>query len=242
MWKEFHCPVVVEFKKVISISCRVLTLQMTAGKCAVIISICQPLRGGNMIRRFGLLILCGLLLIGLNAKAFGDDTTGDTDMAKKKKTTTAKVTKNPRVKIETTQGDITIELFSDVKATTKNFVDLVNAGFYNGLIFHRYEPGFVIQGGDPTGTGMGGSDKAIPLEITKHLHVKGAVGMARSQDPNSASCQFYFCLADAHFLDGNYCVFGQVVDGMDNVLKLRKDDKMIKVTLLTNGTKKIGGK
>jgi cyclophilin family peptidyl-prolyl cis-trans isomerase len=195
-----------------------------------------------MIRKFGLLILCGLLLTSSTARVFGDDITGDTDMAKKKKTIKTKVSKNPRVRIETTQGDITIELFSDVKVTTKNFVDLVNAGFYNGLIFHRYEPGFVIQGGDPTGTGMGGSDKTIPLEITKHLHVKGAVGMARSQDPNSASCQFYFCLADAHFLDGNYCVFGQVVDGMDNVLKLRKDDKMIKVTLLTDSAKKTSGK
>jgi peptidyl-prolyl cis-trans isomerase B (cyclophilin B) len=153
---------------------------------------------------------------------------------KKKKVKPAgkKVRANPKVHFETTQGSFTAEIFSDVKAHAENFIHLVSSDFYSGLIFHRYEPNFVIQGGDPTGTGMGGSDKKIPLEITSHQHSKGALGMARSQDPNSASCQFYVCLADAHFLDKGYTVFGQIVDGMDNVLKLRKDDKMIKVTLV----------
>lgn len=168
-----------------------------------------------MIRKFFLIFLCGLIF----ASAKGET------MAKKKKT-------NPKVLIETTQGNITVEVFPDVKVTTQNFLDLVSAGFYNGLTFHRYVPGFVIQGGDPTGTGSGGSSKTIPLEITNHKHDKGALGMARSQDPDSASSQFYICLADAHQLDGNYCVFGRVVKGMDNVLKLRQGDKMIKVTLL----------
>ncbi|HVZ80272.1 MAG TPA: peptidylprolyl isomerase [bacterium] len=139
---------------------------------------------------------------------------------------------NPKVLFETTQGNFKAELFSDVPITTQNFADLVSKGFYNGLTFHRYEPNFVIQGGDPLGTGMGGSGKTIPLEITAHQHVAGALGMARSQDPNSASSQFYVCLADAHFLDNNYAVFGQVIEGMDTVLKLRKSDKMLKVTLL----------
>ena len=146
---------------------------------------------------------------------------------------------NPQVKFETTQGTFTVELFTDVPITTKNFTDLVARGFYDGLVFHRYVPNFVIQGGDPNGTGMGGSGKTISLEITKHQHVKGALGMARSQDPNSASSQFYICLADVHNLDGSYCVFGQVIDGMDTVLKLRKGDKMTKVTLVTkDGTSK----
>jgi peptidyl-prolyl cis-trans isomerase B (cyclophilin B) len=153
---------------------------------------------------------------------------------KKKKVKSAgkKSSANPKVHFETTQGNFTAEIFSDVKAHAENFIQLVSSDFYNGLIFHRYEPNFVIQGGDPTGTGMGGADKKIPLEITSHQHSKGALGMARSQDPNSASCQFYVCLADSHFLNKGYTVFGQVVDGMDNVLKLRKDDKMIKVTLV----------
>ena len=147
---------------------------------------------------------------------------------KQKKAASSKV--NPQVQLETTKGGFTVELFADVPVSSKNFMDLVSAGFYDGLIFHRYVPGFVIQGGDPTGTGMGGSDKTIPLEITDHKHEKGALGMARSQDPDSASSQFYVCLEDTHQLNGGYCVFGRVVEGMDNVLKLRQGDKMLKVT------------
>jgi peptidyl-prolyl cis-trans isomerase B (cyclophilin B) len=137
-----------------------------------------------------------------------------------------------KVKVDTTQGSFTIELFSDVPVTTKNFISLVSKGFYNGLTFHRYVPGFVIQGGDPTGTGQGSSDPTVPLEITDHKHVKGAVGLARANDPNSGSCQFYVCLEDLPSLDGNYCIFGQVIKGMNNVLKLRQGDKMTKVTLV----------
>ena len=136
---------------------------------------------------------------------------------------------NALVHFETTQGEFTAEIFSDVPVTAENFLNLVSSGFYDGLIFHRFEPNFVIQGGDPMGTGVGGSDKRIPLEITPHRHEKGALGMARSQDPNSASSQFYVCLADAHFLNNNYAVFGRVVEGFDNVMKLRKNDKMLKV-------------
>ena len=111
--------------------------------------------------------------------------------------------------------------------TTKNFIDLVNSGFYNGLTFHRYEPGFVIQGGDPKGDGTGGSEKTIPLEINENLkHVQGALAMARSNDPNSASSQFYITLNEAHFLDGNYAVFGKVISGMVVVDNLRTGDKI----------------
>jgi len=140
---------------------------------------------------------------------------------------------NPVVKFVTTQGTFTAEIFSDVTVTAKNFTDLVAKGFYDGLTFHRYVPGFVIQGGDPTGTGQGGSDKSIPLEITDHKNVKGALAMARTNDPNSATSQFYVCLDDLPQLDGNYCVFGKVLKGMNTVMKLRQGDKMIKVTLVT---------
>jgi peptidyl-prolyl cis-trans isomerase B (cyclophilin B) len=159
---------------------------------------------------------------------------GDTVVKKKKK----KSITNSQIKFETSKGNFTVELFSDVPITTKNFLDLVSKGFYEGLTFHRYEPNFVIQGGDPKGDGTGGSDKTIPLEITNHKHVKGALGMARSQDPNSASCQFYVCLADAHFLDNNYAVFGQIIEGMENVMELRIGDKMTKVTVLKSASKK----
>ena len=135
--------------------------------------------------------------------------------------------------LETVKGTIKFELKeSEAPITTKNFIDLTNKGFYNGLIFHRVEPGFVIQGGDPKGDGTGGSDKTIPLEIAPSLtHKKGAVGMARSQDPNSASSQFYICIEDAKFLDKNYAVFGQVTEGQNVVSNIRKGDKILKATI-----------
>lgn len=135
--------------------------------------------------------------------------------------------------LETAKGTIKFELKeSEAPITTKNFIDLTNKGFYNGLTFHRVEPGFVIQGGDPKGNGTGGSDKTIPLEIAPTLtHKKGAVGMARSQDPNSASSQFYICIEDAKFLDKNYAVFGQVIEGQNVVSNIRKGDKILKVTI-----------
>ncbi|VVB97529.1 Cyclophilin type peptidyl-prolyl cis-trans isomerase/CLD [uncultured archaeon] len=135
--------------------------------------------------------------------------------------------------LETVKGTIKFELKeTEAPITTKNFIDLANKGFYNGLIFHRVEPGFVIQGGDPKGNGTGGSGKTIPLEIAPTLtHKKGAVGMARSQDPNSASSQFYICIEDAKFLDKNYAVFGQVTEGQNVVSNIRKGDKILKVTI-----------
>lgn len=135
--------------------------------------------------------------------------------------------------IETDKGIIKFELFEDkTPITTKNFIDLADSGFYNGLTFHRVEPGFVIQGGDPNGDGTGGSGKTIPLEIHPDLkHVKGAVAMARTPDPNSATSQFYITLADAPFLDGDYAVFGKVIEGMDVVESIAVGDKMNKVSV-----------
>ncbi|MBI2541489.1 peptidylprolyl isomerase [Candidatus Woesearchaeota archaeon] len=136
--------------------------------------------------------------------------------------------------IETNKGTIKAELYAEkAPITAKNFIDLANSGFYNGLKFHRYEPGFVIQGGDPNGDGTGGSAKTIPLEINNELkHVKGALAMARANDPNSASSQFYIALGNIHFLDGNYAVFGKVAEGMDVAEQLRTGDKMEKVYII----------
>ena len=140
---------------------------------------------------------------------------------------------NRIVTIVTDKGIIKFELYeTETPITTENFIELAESKFYDGLTFHRVEPRFVVQGGDPLGNGMGGSDKNIQLEIAPTLsHVKGAVGMARSQDPNSASSQFYFCLEDATFLDGDYAVFGQVIEGMGVVEDLKVGDKMTKVTV-----------
>jgi len=137
------------------------------------------------------------------------------------------------VTMDTDKGVIKFEIYEkEAPITASNFIELVQSGFYDGLTFHRVEPGFVVQGGDPKGDGTGGSGKNIQLEIVPELkHVKGAVAMARSNDPNSASSQFYFTLAEASFLDGNYAVFGKVVEGMEVVESLSVGDKMNKVTV-----------
>lgn len=140
------------------------------------------------------------------------------------------------VKIETNKGTIVAEIYEDkTPITAKNFLDLVNAKFYDGLTFHRYVPGFVIQGGDPDGDGTGGSDKQIKLEINKDLHHdKGVLAMARSSNPNSASSQFYITLDAAPHLDGSYAVFGRVIEGMDVVLSLREGDVMTSISVMEN--------
>jgi len=121
--------------------------------------------------------------------------------------------------LETSMGTIKFELYEDkAPITTANFIKLAESSFYNGLIFHRVIDNFVIQTGDPLGNGTGGSAENINLEIKKSLtHNDGAVGMARGKDPNSASSQFYICDGPQHGLDGNYAVFGQVIEGMDVV-------------------------
>lgn len=121
--------------------------------------------------------------------------------------------------IETSMGAMTVELY-EVRApnTTSNFIELANRGFYNGLTFHRVIDNFMIQGGDPKGDGTGGSGKTIKLETDPELtHVDGAVAMARSAHPDSASSQFYICDGAQHRLDGQYAVFGRVINGMDVV-------------------------
>jgi peptidyl-prolyl cis-trans isomerase B (cyclophilin B) len=124
-------------------------------------------------------------------------------------------------------GDIQIELYpEDAPKTVESFVTLSKKGFYNGLTFHRVEPGFVVQGGDPKGNGTGGPGYTLKAEFNKRKHVRGTVAMARSQSPDSAGSQFYICFAPAPFLDGQYTVFGQVTKGMDVVDKIKVGDKM----------------
>jgi cyclophilin family peptidyl-prolyl cis-trans isomerase len=136
--------------------------------------------------------------------------------------------------LDTTQGVIKFELYEDLApVTAQNFIGLAENHFYDGLKFHRYVSGFVIQGGDPHGNGMGGSGKTIPLEVTPQLKhdAAGVVAMARSADPDSASSQFYITLDATPNLNMNYAVFGRVTEGLENVMKLREGDKMNKVTV-----------
>ena len=121
-------------------------------------------------------------------------------------------------------GTITVELDGDAAPiTVQNFMDLANAGFYDGLTFHRIISGFMMQGGDPNGNGTGGSENTIKGEFSANgvenplSHTLGAISMARAQAPDSASSQFFICHADSTFLDGQYACFGYVTDGMDVV-------------------------
>ena len=130
-------------------------------------------------------------------------------------------------------GEIVIDFYpADAPKTVENFVKLAKKGFYDGVVFHRREENFVIQGGDPKGNGTGGPGYTIPAEFNKQKHVRGAVAMARTQDPNSAGSQFYICLAPANFLDGQYTVFGIVTKGMDVVDKVKVGDKMKTVKIV----------
>ena len=147
------------------------------------------------------------------------------------------------VTLETDKGNIIIELYPEcAPLTVANFVKLIRAGFYDGLTFHRFVKNFVIQGGDPDGTGTGGPGWTIPGEFKKKklrelmpLHEKGVLAMARKPSPDSAGSQFYICLSDDptiyEHLNGNYTTFGRVIDGMDVVQSLRERDVMTQVSV-----------
>ena len=133
---------------------------------------------------------------------------------------------NKIVKVTMENGtEYRIELYPEfAPKTVENFLKLVESGFYNGLTFHRIIPGFMAQGGDPEGTGMGGSKEQIYGEFASNgwtanslTHERGVISMARSQNKNSASSQFFICFDDCSFLDGDYAAFGKVIEGMENV-------------------------
>lgn len=135
------------------------------------------------------------------------------------------ISSDMKIKLETSKGDIVIQLYKEMPITSGNFEKLVSKGFYDGVIFHRVIDGFMIQGGDPEGTGMGGPGYTIKDEYT-HSNLdennRGTVAMAKSSAPNSAGSQFFINLVDNHFLDGQYSVFGKVIQGMDVVDAIAK--------------------
>ena len=182
-------------------------------------------------------VIFAALIIGLTFFAVSDKdgtfTTsqkGNETTQKQSENTTEKEKKNMedtvKVLVEMENGDdFTLELYPDyAPETVENFVNLVNEGFYDGVGFHRIVEGFMAQGGDPEGTGMGGSDETIKGEFSANgftqntlSHTRGVISMARSQDYNSASSQFFICYDNASFLDGQYAAFGEVIDGMETV-------------------------
>ena len=141
----------------------------------------------------------------------------------------------------TSEGVIKFKFYpNDAPNTVKRIIELVNKvenpnthqiGFYNGLTFHRVIPGFVVQGGDPLGNGTGGSGTKLKAEFNGRHHVEGAVAMARAQDPDSADSQFYFTLGTFPHLDRSYTIFGQVVEGMDVVKRLKIGDKIVSMII-----------
>lgn len=162
--------------------------------------------------------------------------------------------KNPVVTIEMENGNkIVAELYPEIAPNTvRNFVSLVQKGFYDGLIFHRVIPGFMIQGGDPKGTGIGGPGYCIKGEFSANRfpndlkHDRGVLSMARAMDPDSAGSQFFIMTEKAPHLDGQYAAFGKVTDGMDEVDRIvsakrdrrdrpHEDQRMLKVTVETFG-------
>ncbi len=163
---------------------------------------------------------------------------------------------NPIATIEMENGDIMkVELYPDIAPNTvRNFISIADKGFYDGLIFHRVIPGFMIQGGDPEGVGTGGPGYSIKGEFKSNgfennlKHEKGVISMARSMSPNSAGSQFFIMVADAPHLDGQYAAFGKVIEGIeaaDKIVAVKRDysDKpledqvMKKVTVDTKGVK-----
>ena len=134
--------------------------------------------------------------------------------------------------VYTTRGHFIVELLPSIAPEHVNsFVFLAREKFYNGTVFHRVEPGFVVQGGDPTGTGNGGPGYTLPLEASQEPFVRGVVGMARSNDPDSAGSQFFVTLGDAPHLNGEYTVFGKVVQGMEFVDCIEVGDRIIDVAI-----------
>ena len=147
-------------------------------------------------------------------------------------TTLADEAKTARARISTPKGDIVFSFYpDDAPLHSAAFIKLARAGFYDGLKFHRYEPGFVIQGGDPAGNGTGGPGYNLEAEFSERPHIAGTVAMARSSSPHSAGSQFYIVLDDAPFLNRQYTVFGHVTEGQTVVDTIRAGDVMTKVTI-----------
>ncbi|MBC2859455.1 MULTISPECIES: peptidylprolyl isomerase [Stappia] len=127
--------------------------------------------------------------------------------------------------METTQGQVVINMRPDLAPNhVARIKELAREGFYDGIVFHRVIEGFMAQTGCPRGTGTGGSGKKLRAEFNAEPHVRGTCSMARAQDPNSGDSQFFICFTDARFLDRQYTVWGEVIEGMENVDKIKRGE------------------
>ncbi|WP_339214563.1 peptidylprolyl isomerase [Solibacillus sp. FSL W8-0372] len=177
------------------------------------------------MKKFYWMFFMAILMLGL--AACGTETTDNTEQGSAEDYTAA-ITENPIVTI-TMENDEKIVIELEPKTapnTVANFISLVEEGFYDGLIFHRVIPGFMVQGGDPDGTGMGGPDYSIKGEFSSNgfentlTHERGVLSMARTQQPDSAGSQFFIMVEAATHLDGDYASFGKVIEGMEVVDKI----------------------
>jgi peptidyl-prolyl cis-trans isomerase B (cyclophilin B) len=188
-----------------------------------------------MKRRFllvlGVMLLCGIWMMGCGKNESSETGTDRVSGSNNEVNTDEPLTGLHHVEINVKDyGTIAVELDADVAPiSVTNFVKLANEGFYDGLTFHRIMTGFMIQGGDPEGTGMGGSDETIKGEFSANgvensiSHVRGTISMARSSQYDSASSQFFIVQKDSTYLDGQYAAFGHVTDGMDIVDQICAD-------------------
>jgi len=187
-------------------------------------------------RNYKIMAVAFLVLIVVNIFSPGHDTNKEQNMGLFTKAPQAgdkDIPAGDHIKIETERGDILIELYADTAPNTvANFKALAGKGFYDGLSFHRVIAGFMAQGGDPEGTGTGGPGYKVKAEFNARKHVRGTVAMARSASPDSAGSQFYICFGPQPHLDGQYTIFGQVVEGMDVVDQINQGDVMSKVSVL----------
>jgi cyclophilin family peptidyl-prolyl cis-trans isomerase len=199
------------------------------------------------------LLILIIVLTGLSVLSCGDNaqiitlTAGDGTMIEFKDTGVkppllVDTSKKYIATIETEKGNLVLELFArDVPKAVSNFVYLALQGYYDNCTFHRVIPDFMAQGGDPTGTGMGGPGYTFANEITGHTHIAGALSMANTGQPDSNGSQFFICYTAQHSLDGSYSVFGQLIEGMDVLQNLTPrnpnenpqflGDRIIKVTI-----------
>ncbi len=188
-------------------------------------------------------LLLGYGLTACSSKSEQANGKGEADMPKTFSEPSAPALEagaNYQAVIHTDKGDIKVELFEkSAPLSVTNFKQLSEGGFYNNLTFHRVEPGFVVQGGDPEGTGRGGPGFTIPAELkgNPHKHIKGALAWARLPDQvnpeqRSSGSQFYITLVPTPFLDGQYTVFGKTLDGLDVVEKIAVGDKINSIEIV----------
>ena len=190
----------------------------------------RKLKGKSQLNTLWILLLAFVLLIGLTACGSTDESADDAAAGGADTQAAAGIGIHHAEIDIADYGTVSVELDGDTAPiTVQNFMDLANAGFYDGLTFHRIIDGFMIQGGDPNGDGTGGADQTIKGEFASNgvenniSHEKGVISMARSQDPDSASSQFFIVVDDSDFLDGDYAAFGHVTEGQDIVDKIAAD-------------------